>query len=275
MTTATVQAFANIAFTKYRGNHDNALRLPANGSISMNLEGLYTRTTVSVRNVAPDVDFFYDPFDPHAGETIAFTGFFFDPGELDTHTITWNFGDGSDPVTGQGLEVTHVYQQPGTYEVTLTIADDDGSQGVASATLTLAEPPTPTPTPTDASTPTYMPTETPTPTDTPTETPTPTATFTPFESIQALQSSVEVYVASGQIAQQMRNPLVSKLQNAANSLANGQTNAAINQLNAFINQVQAQRGKKISEAATDDLISQAEAIIARLGATPTPAPTAG
>lgn len=249
MTTATVQAFANIAFTKYRGNHDNALRLPANGSISMNLEGLYTRTTVSVRNVAPDVDFFYDPFDPHAGETIAFTGFFFDPGELDTHTITWNFGDGSDPVTGQGLEVTHVYQQPGTYEVTLTIADDDGSQGVASATLTLAEPPTPTPTP--------------------------TATFTPFESIQALQSSVEVYVASGQIAQQMRNPLVSKLQNAANSLANGQTNAAINQLNAFINQVQAQRGKKISEAATDDLISQAEAIIARLGATPTPAPTAG
>src|SRR5512142_841100 len=47
MTTATAQAFANIAFIKYWGNRDNALRLPANGSISMNLDGLFTRTTVS------------------------------------------------------------------------------------------------------------------------------------------------------------------------------------------------------------------------------------
>jgi diphosphomevalonate decarboxylase len=44
---ATAQAHPNIAFIKYWGNRDNALRLPANGSISMNLDGLYTRTTVS------------------------------------------------------------------------------------------------------------------------------------------------------------------------------------------------------------------------------------
>jgi diphosphomevalonate decarboxylase len=36
----------NIAFIKYWGNRDDALRLPANGSISMNLDGLFTRTTV-------------------------------------------------------------------------------------------------------------------------------------------------------------------------------------------------------------------------------------
>ena len=47
MTTAIAQAFANIAFIKYWGNRDNTLRLPMNGSISMNLDGLYTRTTVS------------------------------------------------------------------------------------------------------------------------------------------------------------------------------------------------------------------------------------
>ena len=45
--TATAVAFANIAFIKYWGNRDDALRLPSNGSISMNLDGLFTRTTVS------------------------------------------------------------------------------------------------------------------------------------------------------------------------------------------------------------------------------------
>jgi diphosphomevalonate decarboxylase len=43
---ATARACANIAFIKYWGNADNHLRLPANGSLSMNLDGLYTETTV-------------------------------------------------------------------------------------------------------------------------------------------------------------------------------------------------------------------------------------
>jgi diphosphomevalonate decarboxylase len=45
--TATAVAYANIAFIKYWGNRDPILRIPANGSISMNLEGLETRTTVT------------------------------------------------------------------------------------------------------------------------------------------------------------------------------------------------------------------------------------
>jgi diphosphomevalonate decarboxylase len=53
MTTATAQAFANIAFIKYWGNRDNALRIPMNSSISMNLDGLYTRTTVSFQPSLP------------------------------------------------------------------------------------------------------------------------------------------------------------------------------------------------------------------------------
>jgi diphosphomevalonate decarboxylase len=53
VTTATAQAFANIAFIKYWGNRDNLLRLPINGSISMNLDGLYTRTTVSFQPSLP------------------------------------------------------------------------------------------------------------------------------------------------------------------------------------------------------------------------------
>jgi diphosphomevalonate decarboxylase len=53
MTTATAQAHPNIALVKYWGNRDAALRLPANGSISMNLDGLTTRTTVSFQPSLP------------------------------------------------------------------------------------------------------------------------------------------------------------------------------------------------------------------------------
>jgi len=53
MTTATAQSHPNIAFIKYWGNRDNTLRLPLNGSISMNLDGLYTRTTISFQPSLP------------------------------------------------------------------------------------------------------------------------------------------------------------------------------------------------------------------------------
>ena len=47
ISTASAAAHPNIAFIKYWGNRDHELRLPANGSLSMNLAPLETRTTVS------------------------------------------------------------------------------------------------------------------------------------------------------------------------------------------------------------------------------------
>jgi len=47
ISTATAAAHPNIAFIKYWGNKDHELRIPANGSLSMNLAPLETRTTVS------------------------------------------------------------------------------------------------------------------------------------------------------------------------------------------------------------------------------------
>lgn len=53
MSTATALAHPNIALIKYWGNRDDALRVPFNGSISMNLDGLSTRTTVSFQPSLP------------------------------------------------------------------------------------------------------------------------------------------------------------------------------------------------------------------------------
>ena len=80
-------------------------------------------------------------------QTITFTGGFTDPGKLDTHTSTLNYGDGS-PVDsfsygsgGSGdVTDTYAYSAPGTYTVTYTVTDDDGGTGTATATVTVETP---------------------------------------------------------------------------------------------------------------------------------------
>ncbi len=53
---ATAISNSNIAFIKYWGNRDHRLRIPLNDSLSMNLDGLYTRTTVTFdSSLAADV----------------------------------------------------------------------------------------------------------------------------------------------------------------------------------------------------------------------------
>lgn len=43
---ATARSHSNIAFIKYWGNKDEKLKIPENSSLSMNLDGVYTDTTV-------------------------------------------------------------------------------------------------------------------------------------------------------------------------------------------------------------------------------------
>ena len=54
--TKTAYAHPNIAFIKYWGNRDDALRLPVNGSVSMNLAALRTKTSVTFRDDLKDGD---------------------------------------------------------------------------------------------------------------------------------------------------------------------------------------------------------------------------
>jgi PKD repeat protein len=100
---------------------------------------------ISVDNVAPSVSI---------SAIITFDGYFDDPSWLDTHTATWDFGDGSPTEPGTfspGVgdthhemdAVTHAYGKAGVYQVTLTVQDDMGGIGYASVDVTIVNvPPT-------------------------------------------------------------------------------------------------------------------------------------
>ena len=62
--TASAVASPNIALIKYWGNRDHELRLPANGSISLTLGGLETRTTVSLDETLPSDQLIVDGSPP-------------------------------------------------------------------------------------------------------------------------------------------------------------------------------------------------------------------
>ena len=82
-------------------------------------------TSVNVLNAPPEVEAGNDQT-VNEGDTVSFIGDFTDPGTGDTHTIEWNFGDGTPGSTGT-LEPTHVYADNGTYTVTLTVTDDNAA----------------------------------------------------------------------------------------------------------------------------------------------------
>jgi hypothetical protein len=96
-------------------------------------------TSITVNNVAPvtTIDNMDQPnpmFILPLVHTLDFTGSFTDVGTQDTHSATWDWGDTSSEAglvtEADGLGAvtgSHVYSEPGTYTVTLTVTDDDGN----------------------------------------------------------------------------------------------------------------------------------------------------
>lgn len=71
---------------------------------------------------------------------VTLTAHFTDPGTLDTHTASVDWGDGTvsaATVTGTSVEATHVYGDDGSFGVTLTVTDKDGGAGSDGGTATV------------------------------------------------------------------------------------------------------------------------------------------
>jgi hypothetical protein len=103
-------------------------------------------------NVPPTATFIYSPVSPIVAGSSVVT--FNAAGSRDPDgTIaryTWDFGDGTPPISGDRAVVTHAYPDtPATcqemvYTALLTVADDKGDVGTSSAQVHVVELPVPT-----------------------------------------------------------------------------------------------------------------------------------
>jgi hypothetical protein len=156
----------------------------------------------------------------------------------------------------------------------LLVAGTDETNNVRSEPLPIPTlPPTCTPSSKPA---TSTPTRTLRPTSTATVTVTSTPTF--LKDLADLEKAIKAYGKSDDIASQLERSLLAKVDAARSSIQRGRFNAAANQLNALVHEIEAQRGKKISDRAANDLVGRARLLVDRLmagdPATPTPTPTA-
>jgi len=95
--------------------------------------------------------------------------------------------------------------------------------------------------------------------------------ITPALSVEDLIADLIAQIQAMNISGGVGNALMSKLENALANFQAGDTQGALGLLNAFIQQVEAQRGKKLTNAEADQLVAGAQALIDAINASAAPA----
>jgi len=185
----------------------------------------FDTANVTVNNVAPSIESMsVSPTDPlRPGVPVELTVMFSDPGILDTHTATIEWGDGTSTnyTTEAGITFvsgSHIYAKAEDYEIVVTLTDDDGGTSQTSMHVIV-----------NRST----------------------------VSLDVLKG----IIVGLKIPKGLKNSLLSKLDDVPRLLEHHRIKVAINKLRAFINFVEAQRGKKLSREQAKELISTARSII--------------
>ena len=166
-------------------------------------------------------------------QTVTFVGGFTDPGTLDQHTSTLDWGDNTSPdtytydagVTGDVTD-THAYAQARTYTISYTVRDDDGGTSTATYALKVE---------------------------------------TPADALVDISGYVtnKAVLGNGD-----RNSLQAKYRAAQASLARGDLNSACGQLGAVLNDLdQMTKNGKLSQADSGALASATWAVHIALGCT--------
>jgi Ca2+-binding RTX toxin-like protein len=124
-----------------------------NNRLGLAIHTLVNAPMITVNNVAPLISPLNGPdagasalpggpFSGVRGQVLAFSALFTDVGALDTHEVSWDFGDGTvlpfQPTTIPGaLAPAHTYLAAGTYTLTVSIRDDDGGLTTSGAQVTI------------------------------------------------------------------------------------------------------------------------------------------
>ncbi len=182
-------------------------------------------TTATIANVAPVVSSLGGGT-LLPGETYNGSGYFTDPG-ADVWSATVDYGDGSglEPLSlvGKGFALRHVYVAPGSYTVTVTVRDDDGGVGAATATVVIE---------------------------------------TLVQATRDIERTIGGLVASGTIEPGTANALTVKLEAAIAQLQRNNTTPVENVFAAFVNQVNALvRSGRLDSAAGQSLLDAVRRIV--------------
>lgn len=94
-----------------------------------------SQVVIYVDNPAPVAHFSFSPSNPYTFDEVIFdasasydpAGIIIQPSKIISYY--WDFGDGS---YGEGMITTHSYEDNGSYQITLTVTDDDGATSLSS-----------------------------------------------------------------------------------------------------------------------------------------------
>jgi PKD repeat protein len=115
---------------------------PGNYTVTLKITNAENKTgeishTITVAKALPIAAFSVTTTSPTAGQSVAFDGSASSDPDGPIANYEWNFGDGE---SASGATPSHIYAKPGSYTVTLKVADDEGKTGEVSHLVNIAQP---------------------------------------------------------------------------------------------------------------------------------------